>query len=159
MSENQQDGSRPEVVAVCVSPGGIPKQPQPSVRVLKSGLEGDGRGHAKHNRPARAVSLIDEEILQELSAEGFILGPGSIGENITLRNVHVQNMSPGTILELGIVQVRLEEARKPCYVLDAVDPALKTEIAGRCGYLASVLTEGELSPGTEVLVREPSEGE
>ena len=54
------------------------------------------------------------------------------------------------MLPLGQVRVRLEEPRKPCYVLDAIDPALQKAIADRCGYLATVVTEGELQPGTAV---------
>jgi MOSC domain-containing protein YiiM len=151
MSEKLPTHERPVVVAVCVSPGGVPKQPQSKVRVTKAGLEGDGRNHAKHDRPARAISLFDEEILLQLRREGYDLEPGSIGENVTLRNVHVQRMQPGTILEMGDVRIRLEEPRTSCYVLDVVDPKLKDDIVGRCGYMASVISEGELAPGTEVV--------
>ncbi len=75
---------------------------------------------------------------------------GSIGENITLRNVHVQQIPPGTVLALGEVTIRLEQPRKPCYVLDAIDERLKDAIVGRCGYMASVLKEGHIKPGDSV---------
>ncbi len=151
MSENQPSGRGPIVVAVCVSSGGVPKRPQPKVRVTKAGLEGDGRDHAKHDKPVRAVSLFDEEILLQLCGEGYDLVPGSVGENVTLRNVNVQRMQPGTVLRMGDVRVRLEEPRRPCYVLDVIDPKLKEDIVGRCGYMASVIEEGELAPGAEVV--------
>ena len=153
MSANETNAAGPVVVAVCISPGGVPKLPQPSVPVNAEGLEGDGRDHAKHNKPSRAVSLFDEEILQQLCREGYELAPGSVGENITLRGVNVQAMSPGTVLQMGDVQIRLEEPRKPCFVLDAIDPKLQHDIAGRCGYLASVVQGGELKPGVRVDVK------
>lgn len=151
MACNQTAAQKPTVIAVCLSSGGVPKVPQSKVRLTKDGIEGDGRDHAKHEKPSRAISLFDEETLLELCAEGYDLVPGSIGENVTLRNVHVQRMAPGTVLQMGQVKVRLEEPRKPCFVLDVIDPKLKDDIVGRCGYMASVLGEGDLSPGAEVV--------
>jgi len=142
--------NQPIVVAVCLSKGGIPKIPQPEVTITTTGITGDGHDHDKHNKPTRALSLFDEEILQQLCGEGYDLTPGSIGENVLLRNVHVQQMPLGTILALGDVQIRLEEPRKPCFVLHAVDRRLEADVTGRCGYLASVIKGGTLKPGAPV---------
>ncbi len=150
MSPDSTSDRDPVVVAVCISKGGVPKTPQERVTVTPDGLEGDGRGHEKHNKPSRALSLFDEEILLALCREGHDLVPGSVGENVTLRNVHVQQMAPGTVLALGEVKIRLEEPRKPCFVLDVLDPKLKDDIVGRCGYMASVVEGGRLSPGDPV---------
>ncbi|MBI3467043.1 MAG: MOSC domain-containing protein [Planctomycetes bacterium] len=140
------------LIAVCTSPGGIPKLPLVEVRVTPAGLIGDGRNHAKHIRPDRAVSLIDREILDQLRAEGFEVGPGIVGENLTVEHLHVQTLAPGTLLCIEQVVLRLEQPRKPCYVLDAIDPQLKDVIAGRCGYMASVVQGGPLRPGMSVRV-------
>jgi MOSC domain-containing protein YiiM len=134
------------LIAVCVSPGGIPKQVVSRAHVTAKGLSGDGHAHDKHNRPDRAVSLFDWEILTQLQIEGFPLYPGAIGENLTVAGLHVQRMPPGTLLEIGDVLLRLEQPRKPCYVLDAIDPCLKDVIVGRCGYMASVAREGIIDP-------------
>ena len=142
------------VLAVSISPGGIPKQPQTMAQAMKDGLVGDGRHHAKHIRPDRAISLFDWEVLQQLVTEGFPLVPGAAGENLTVAGLHVQNLPPGTLLQIGDVTLRLEQPRKPCYVLDAIDPNLKTAIAGRCGYMASVVHEGTLRPQMEIEVCE-----
>lgn len=138
------------IVAVCTSPGGIPKRPVESVLATVDGLTGDGRAHAKHIRPDRAVSLWDLEILQQLVREGFSLEPGAAGENLTLEGFDVQSLAPGSILAAGQVLLRLETPRKPCYVLDAIDPQLKEVIVGRCGYMASVLRGGVLHPGLAI---------
>jgi MOSC domain-containing protein YiiM len=142
----------PYVVAVSVSPGGIPKRPLTVAHVTRSGLDGDGRNHAKHTRPDRAVSLWDLEILEQLVAEGFSLEPGAAGENLTVAGLDVQRMAPGTLLRIGGVVLKLEQPRKPCYVLDAIDPRLKEAIVGRCGYLASVVEEGTIHAGLPVEV-------
>lgn len=138
------------VVAVCVSPGGIPKIPLDEGHVTAAGLVSDGRNHAKHIRPDRAISVFDMEILQELVREGFALVPGAAGENLTVAGLHVQDLAPGTLLKIGDVVLRLEQTRKPCYVLDSLDPRLKDAIVGRCGYMASVAREGVIRPDMAV---------
>ena len=152
--------AEPCVIAVSISAGGIPKRPQEWARALTAGLDGDGRNHAKHIRPDRAISLWDVEILQQLVAEGFALKPGAAGENLTVAGLNVQQMSPGTLLKIGGVILKLEQPRKPCYVLDAIDPRLKDAMVGRCGYMASVVGEGWIRPGMHVTVvfDEQSEG-
>lgn len=139
-----------QLVAVCISRGGIPKRSLPVVRVTAEGLAGDGHAHEKHNRPDRAVSLFDLEILTQLQKEGFPLYPGAIGENLTVMGLHIQRMLPGTLLEVGDVLLRLEEPRRPCYVLDAINPCLKDVILGRCGFMASVVRGGTIEPGMEI---------
>ena len=145
------------IIAVCTSQGGVPKRPLDSAAVTPDGIEGDRHEHQKHVRPDRALSLLDEEILRDLVTEGFPLEPGTAGENLTVSGLMVQRMSPGTILEAGDVLIRLEAPRKPCYVLDKIDPRLKEAIVGRCGYMASVLKGGVLKPGT-MIRRLPAHG-
>ena len=145
--------SAPRVLAVSVSPGGIPKLPQTSAWAGRDGLVGDGRNHAKHIRPDRAVSLWDIEILNQLAEEGFSLTPGAAGENLTVVGLNLQQLSPGTRLQIGDAILKLEQPRKPCYVLDAIDPRLKDVIVGRCGYMASVVKEGIVAPGMAITVR------
>ncbi len=145
---------RSSVIAVCVSNGGIPKRPVFQANVTINGIDGDGHAHGKHNRLDRAVSLFDIEILHELVREGFPLAPGLAGENLTLRGVFVQRMEPGTLLQVGEVLLRLEQPRKPCYVLDAIDPQLKHAMEGRCGYMATVLRGGTIWPEMAVHRRE-----
>jgi MOSC domain-containing protein YiiM len=153
MSAIATQSNRPRLVAVSVSAGGIPKRPLDCVRVTLEGLAGDGRNHAKHVRPDRAISLFDLEILEQLVAEGFALAPGTAGENLTVAGLHVQNLPPGTLLQIGDVVLKLQQPRKPCYVLDAIDPRLKDAIVGRCGYMASVLQPGTLAPQMPIAVR------
>ena len=147
--------SSPHVIAVCVSKGGIPKVPQEAGYATTAGLAGDGHNHAKHIRANRAICLFDLEILQQLVQEGFALEPGVAGENLTVAGLHVQKLSPGTLLAIGDAVLKLEEPRKPCYVLDAIDPRLKDTITGRCGYMASVVSEGHVARGATIHIIGP----
>lgn len=141
------------VVAVCISPGGIPKLPQPACEVGPDGLLGDGHDHEKHIKPERAVSLQDAEALARLRAEGYAVEAGSTGENVVLSGFDVGSLSPGTRLRFsGGVVVELTAPREPCFVLDAIDRRLKKDIVGRCGYMARVITGGTLRPGDQVVL-------
>ena len=62
-------------------------------------------------RPDRALSFLDYEILEQLVAEGFPLVPGAVGENLTVLGLNVQQMRPGTILQIGDVLAKLSELK------------------------------------------------
>ena len=142
------------VLAINISKGGIPKSSVPFTRIHMNGLDGDGHHHEKHNNPLQAVCLWDAEFLEDLRREGFPLNCGTIGENLTVRHLNIQKLLPGTILEFssGVV-LELTKERKPCYVLDSIDPQLKETIMGRCGYYARVLREGIVETGETIAIR------
>ena len=142
------------VLSINVSRGGIPKLPVNSCAILFDGLAVDGRNHEKNISRDRAVSLIDLEILDQLVTEGYDVYPGAVGENLTVKKLHVQTLEPGDrLLFCGGVVIELVEVRQPCFVLDPLGIQLKKDIIGRCGYLARVITEGELLPGETIEVQ------
>lgn len=144
------------VVSVNISGGGIPKLPVPAATVEPAGLVGDAHDHEKHNTPVQAVSIIDLEDLDNLRAEGFDVAPGATGENITVRGLDVDALEVGDRLHFsGGVAVELSKRRKPCYVLDAIDPELKVAISGRCGFYARVCTTGAIRSGEQIDVVRP----
>ncbi len=144
----------PRIASINISSGGIPKLPVPAIRLTVAGLEGDGHNHAKHSTPLQAVCIQDLEKLEELSQNGYVLRPGQSGENLTVENLHVNSLPLGTILELsGGVILEISKVRKPCYVMDAIHPRLKTDALGRHGMYAKVITEGILSVGEAIAVK------
>lgn len=150
-----EKNKNPYVVAVCISNGGIPKVPRQLGCLSFAGFASDEHNHAKHNDMLQAVSLQDEEILDDLNKEGFTLKGGSTGENLVVRHLHVNRMDVGAILEFsGGVILELTKVRKPCYVLDSIDPRLKEVIVGRCGFYAKVLREGLIQAGDIIQLRE-----
>ena len=141
------------LVAINISPGGIPKLPVPRAEVTESGIVGDGRNHAKHIKEHRSLSLLAEEILGDLRDEGYPVVPGALGENLTIRELPAHGLSVGTCLRFaGGVAIELTEPRKPCYVLDALDPRLKETTVGRIGWMARVVHPGWLTAGESVVV-------
>lgn len=155
---NKDTTQAAQVVAVCISPGGVPKKPQEAVGVVEHGLVGDGHDHDKHNKPHRAVSIQDLELLEQINLAGFDLRPGTIGENLTVRGLNVQSRLPGDRLQFdeGGPILELTEPRKPCFVLDEVDPRLQDAVIGRCGFLARVISGGVLRPGQTIELLAPT---
>jgi MOSC domain-containing protein YiiM len=141
------------IVAVSLSAGGIPKRNVEQAEITLAGLVGDGHAHEKHRRAQRAVSVQDVELFDQLVAEGYAVGPGIMGENLTLRGLNVQQLAAGDrlYLENGPV-LELTEPRKPCYVLDAVHPQLKEAVVGRCGFLCRVVQSGTCRVGQRITV-------
>lgn len=148
-----EDITEPYVVSINISPGGIPKRPVEAVRVSFAGLEGDGHNHEKHRTPLQAVCLQDAEKLETLSQMGYPLLPGTAGENLTVRNLHVHDLPLGTVLQFsGGVEIEITKVRKPCYVMDAIHPQLKEDAVGRHGMYAKVLREGIFKKGERIRI-------
>ncbi len=165
------------IVSINLSPGGIPKLPTSSASVTVDGLLGDGHDHAKHRVPEQAISLLDVELLEAAARDhGLDLEPGSLGENLTVRDLGVQRLGEGDRLRIetddpDVVEVVLEvtRVRPPCYVLDALSPDLKRTMWNRIGMYARVVVPGTIRPGAAVevelatgptsrpLLREPKE--
>jgi len=140
-----------ELLAVNISKGGIPKLPVDEASVTEAGLVGDGQDHAKHTKPSRALSLLDLEIIEQIRDEGYAVYPGALGENLTVKGLYGKPLAVGARLAFsGGVVIELAEARKPCFVLDAVDPKMKEITVGRLGWLARVVTPGRISPGESI---------
>jgi len=143
------------VLSINTSKGGIPKLPVRSIEITERGLVGDEHDHEKHYRIEQAVCLLDREQIDELCADGFRLEPGSTGENLTLEGVEVRRAEIGDRLEIdGGVVLEISKRRKPCYVLDAIDPTLKEKAVDRIGVYARVIMPGTVDTGAGVrLVR------
>ena len=145
--------SSPIVVAVNISPGGVPKHQIEIGEVTSAGLVGDGHDHAKHNTPMQAISLIDAQTLDDLRDQGFDVYPGATGENLTIRGLNVDALHIGDRLCFcGGVELEITKVRKPCYVLDAISPRLQGAITGRCGCYARIITAGRIRSGETIEV-------
>ena len=145
----------PRILSLNISSGGIPKTPVDIARVTSEGLAGDSHDHDKHNGPFVALSLLDIEDYEDLQAEGYDVFPGATGENITCQYLSIDDLQIGDRLRFeGGVEVELTKKRKPCFVLDAIDPRLKEVIVDRCGFLAKVIIEGDVRAGETIEVME-----
>ena len=142
---------------------GIDKRPvsQP-VMVRRLGLAGDTicdtRNHGGPDQAVYAYASEDTEWWQQqLAGElSFELGPGSLGENLTLRGVDVTNAVIGERWRVGGAILQVAAPRIPCSTFASywnVDRLVRRFTqSGRVGAYLRVLTEGEVAAGDEVAV-------
>ena len=115
----------------------------------------------------RQVHLVHAELHDELLADGFQVGPGDMGENITTRGVDLLDLPTGTILHLGAdAAIEITGLRNPCGQLDGFQPGLKSAVldhdeAGglirKAGVMGVVQRGGLVRPGDAVRVELPAD--
>jgi MOSC domain-containing protein YiiM len=149
-----------------------------AIRLLAGlGVEGDahfGKTVKHRSRVARDASqpnlrqvhLIHAELLDELSAIGFGLLPGEMGENVTTRDVDLLKLPIGTRLQLGnTAMVEVTGLRNPCSQLDGLQQGLMAATLGRdergtvirkAGVMSIVIVSGEVRPGDAIAVALPA---
>ena len=149
----------------------------PAIRLIAGiGVEGDihaGTTVRHRSRVARdptqpnlrQVHLVAAELHDELSARGFAVGPGEMGENVTTRVVDLLALATGTRLHLGEqAVVELTGLRNPCRQLDGVQEGLMAAVLARdaggalvrrAGVMGVVVAGGEVRPGDPVRVVVP----
>ena len=106
------------------------------------------------------------EVLEELEAAGFHVGPGQIGENVLTRGIDLLGLSRGTRLRLGSdALVEITGLRNPCSQLDAFQPGLMSalisrgpngELIRKAGVMGIVLVGGDVRPGDFIGLEAPS---
>jgi len=168
------------VVAVCTRAAhGIGKTPLPSIELL-AGLGARGDAHCgdrvRHrSRVARdpsqpnlrQVHLIAAELIEDLVARGFAVGPGRMGENHTTRGIALLELPAGARLGVGESAVlTITGLRNPCPQLDEIQPGLMEAVLRRdpdgtlhrlCGVMGVVEAGGRVRAGDPVRVTLPRE--
>lgn len=168
------------ITAVNKSPGHtFSKSNQPEVVLIAGeGVQGDahcGASVQHRSRVARdaaqpnlrQVHLVHAELLDELVEQGFTVGAGDLGENLTTRGVELLWLPTGTRLRLGAeAVVRVTGLRNPCYQIDQFQHGMlkavltydaDSELVRRSGVMAVVLAGGVVRPGDAIAVELPAE--
>jgi len=167
------------VVSVHLSPTHtMGKRPVDSITLVRGhGVEGDAHAGAtvKHRSRVerdptqpnlRQVHLIHAELHDELSAAGFHISHGAMGENVTTRGVDLLALPTGTRLRLGDhAVVEITGLRNPCGQLEGVQPGLQSAVLDhdadgslvrKAGVMAVVVSTGELRHGDAVTIELPA---
>jgi MOSC domain-containing protein YiiM len=161
------------VLQISVSPGGVPKHPEPVGTVTTEGLEGDAHKNTQlHGGPRRALLLITAEGLEELASLGFTVAPGALGENITTLGLSRRDFRIGQRWRIGEnVVIEITTRRSPCAALNRYGTKIQTAIFdelmkaenpsspkwGLSGFYASVVTPGVIRSGDAISVCEPGD--
>ena len=140
---------------------GIRKQPVAgSLHLGKLGFENDGVGDLKHHGgddKAVCVYSLDHYPYWE-DALGIRLPVAAFGENLTVSNLHEDDICIGDIFQLGTAVVQVSQPRQPCRTLTARygrDNLIKLVVdSGRTGLYFRVLEEGIVKKGDELILKE-----
>ncbi len=139
------------VVAVNTSDAkGERKRPVPEVFLRpEHGIEGDAHAGSWH----RQVSLLAQESIDKMTAQGLEVGPGDFAENITVSGLEVAALPLGTTLELGEALVEVTQIGKECHTRCAIYQQAGDCVMPREGIFVRVLRGGRVAPGDTVRVR------
>jgi MOSC domain-containing protein YiiM len=153
------------VLQINVSRGGVPKRSIPSGDVTALGIAGDVQAHPQiHGGPRQALLLITSEGIEELSALGFPLYPGALGENLTTLGLDCRGLRIGQRYRVGAIIIELTKVRQPCDQLNIYGPAIQQAVYdarvnagdpqsprwGLSGFYASVVQPGTIRPGDPI---------
>jgi MOSC domain-containing protein YiiM len=152
-------------VQVNISPGGLPKRAIAEGWITTLGVEGDLHAHPHiHGGPLKAILIIASEVVDALTARGYPLFYGAMGENLTTRGIDIRRIRMGDRIRAGGAELEITQPRGPCTALDIYGESLKTEIYdlqvkqrdhtsvhwGMSGFYASVVAPGPVRKGDEV---------
>ena len=155
------------ILQVNVSFGGMPKRPIALGVVGPLGIEGDSHNHPQiHGGPRKAVLIIASEVVDELTARGYPLFYGALGENLTTRGLAIRDIRIGDEIRAGTALLEITQPRGPCSQLDIYGSTLKNELSddqvragdytsphwGMSGFYARVLRPGQVQPGDVIAV-------
>lgn len=154
------------------------KYTQNTIRLIAGiGVEGDAHAGktVKHRYFAKQdptrpnilqVHLIAYELLAALSAKGFAVSAGVLGENITTTGIQLLDLPLGTRLLIGdTVVVELTALRKPCTQIEnfqtgllnqLVDEQAQASAVKKLGVMGIVVEGGEVYPGDAINIQLPS---
>jgi MOSC domain-containing protein YiiM len=112
----------------------------------------------------RQVHLIALELLDEMSAAGFALVPGALGENVTTAGIDLLALPRGTVLAFpGGAAVTVTGLRNPCAQIEAFRTGLLARLVlrsddtliRRAGIMGTVAAGGPVMPGDAIAVHLP----
>ena len=169
------DTAAPRVIAVSRSPQHTFSKASCEAITLLQGLGVEGDAHlgrtVKHRSRVktdpdqpnlRQVHLIGYELLETLRQQGFRVGPGVMGENVTTAGVDLLGLPRGTRLRLGACAVvEITGLRNPCAQLDNFQDGLMNAVLERtasggivrkAGIMGVVVEGGRVSPRDPISV-------
>jgi MOSC domain-containing protein YiiM len=156
------------ILQISTSRGGLAKHPLPAGELTPLGIAGDLHAHPElHGGPRQAVLLVTAEGIEELTALGFPLFYGALGENITTRGIDRRSLRTGQRYRLGQAVIELTRVRVPCSQLDVYGPGeiqkaiYDAEVKagdpssprwGLSGFYASVTQPGTIRTGDPIVL-------
>jgi MOSC domain-containing protein YiiM len=169
----------PRVVSVGLDSAHRFSKPPALMISLREGWGVDGDAHAgttvqhrylRKKDPAAPnltqVHLIAAELFDDLDRQGFAVGPGDLGENITTEGIDLISLSEGTRVHVGETAiVEITGLRSPCVLINRFQNGLMKACLGKnedgtvvrkAGVMGIVIAGGAVSAGDPVRAVAPA---
>jgi MOSC domain-containing protein YiiM len=151
------------------SNGGLPKRGIVGPAMLtETSIEGDRcRNRMVHGGPRKAVLMLAAEVIDALTARGYPVFYGALGENLTVSGLDPHRWRMGQRYRVGQdALIELTKLRTPCFNLDVYGPEIKAEIFdaqcqakdaaspvwGHGGFYARIIRPGLIQAGDEIIL-------
>lgn len=128
------------------------------VPLKRFNIAGDQQADLKvHGGENKAVYLYPSEHYEFWRGEfpGMDLQPGMFGENLTTQGVDEREVQIGDRFHIGTAMLQVSQPRMPCFKLalkfGRPDMVKRFWLSGRPGIYFSVVEEGELAAGDEIV--------
>ncbi len=156
------------IVQVSIGPGGVPNYPVVEGNLAANGIVGDAWRYPFHGGLKRAILLITSEGIDLLTAQGYPLYAGALGENLTTVGLDRCSLRLGQRFRAGEVIIQLTQVRLPCDTLSVYGAGIQaamydaraqagdatSPVWGLSGFYASVVEPGILRPGDAIALLE-----
>ena len=145
------------------APTGIFKDPVESAYLTTQGLRGDVQADRRvHGGPEKALYHYPADnysvLKQALPTIGDSFIPGSIGENLSSKDIDDSQIHIGDILKIGETLVQVSQPRRPCWKVNykygdsnVASLLMSQEI---CGWYYRVIEEGSIKIGDKFQLQE-----
>ena len=123
--------------------------------VFDRGFEGDAHAGDWH----RQVSLLGQESIDKMVAEGLHVGPGDFAENITTSGIDLLALPIGSVIKIGRSAVlEISQIGKVCHTKCAIYYQAGDCVMPREGLFAVVRAAGEVRVGDPIEVLSLGDG-
>ncbi|WP_246116215.1 MOSC domain-containing protein [Denitromonas halophila] len=129
----------------------------------REGLVGDKQADRRyHGGPDKAVHLYPADHYARLVAAFPALagqvGPGTLGENLSVAGVDETQVCLGDVFALGDCRLQITQSRRPCWKIDhrlgVSGASRRVADEGITGWYFRVLDEGVIAPGDDMMLVE-----
>lgn len=142
-----------KIIAVCTSKNKQTKKKPLSGggQVIENfGLEGDAHADSGWHRQ---ISLLAQESIDKMKAQGLNVNAGDFAENLTTTGIDLKSLPIGTILHVGEeVFLEVTQIGKKCHTPCAIYHQIGNCVMPTEGIFAVVLKGGFIEPGDEIII-------
>ncbi|MDO9045094.1 MAG: MOSC domain-containing protein [Methanobacteriaceae archaeon] len=143
-----------KIIAVCISNEKQTKKKDINQgHIIKNhGLEGDAHADSDSHRQ---ISLLAQESIDKMKAQGLDVKAGDFAENLTTTDIDLKSLPVGTVLKAGEeVLLEITQIGKECHTPCAIYHQVGNCVMPTEGIFAVVLEGGVIKSGDQILIKD-----